>query len=81
MDAGTAGLVVEHDDRRAVVVYTGTIGPQIGVACLPAARSELANGCFVGVQARALPQQFGEPVCKRLQSHPSLTILIKSSKT
>lgn len=36
---------------------------------LAAAGVELAHRCFVGMQARLLPQQFGEPVGERLQGH------------
>lgn len=69
VSAGAAGLVVEHDDRRAVVVHAGTIGPEVGVARLAAARVELAHRRFIGMQAIVLPQQFGQPVRQRLQGH------------
>jgi len=67
--AGPAGLVVEHDDGRTVVVHTGAVGPQVGVPGLAAAGVKLAHRCLVGMQARPLPQQFSEPVGERLQRH------------
>lgn len=69
VSAGAAGLVVEHEDRRAVVVHAGTIGPEVGVARLAGPRVELAHRRFIGMQAIVLPQQFGQPVRQRLQGH------------
>lgn len=67
--ARAAGLAVEHDDRRAVIVHAGTIGPQVGVARLATARIELAHWRFMGMQAIVLAQQFARPVSQRLQGH------------
>lgn len=53
--AGAAGLVVEHDDRRTVVMDAGPIGPQVGVSRLGAAGIELAHWGFVGMHAIVLP--------------------------
>lgn len=67
--AGAADLVVEDDDRWAIVMDVGSISPQVGVACLATARVKLAHRRFIGMQAVMLPQQFGQPVGQRLQRH------------
>jgi hypothetical protein len=56
MGAGPAGLVIENDDGRTGVVHAGAVNPQVGVFGFPAAGIELAHRCFVGMQARLLPQ-------------------------
>lgn len=66
---GPAGLVVEHYDRRTVVVHTGTIGPEVGVRLLAAARVQSAHRRLVRVQAVMLAQQFSQPVRQRLQGY------------
>lgn len=69
MCTSPAGLVIEHDHRRAVIKCIGAVSPQVGVFGLAAAGIELAHRRFVGVQATSLPEQFGQPVGQRLQSH------------
>ena len=54
--AGAADLVIEDDDRWAIVMDAGSISPQVGVACLAAARVKLAHRRFIGMQAVMLPQ-------------------------
>jgi len=69
MRAGAAGLVIQHNDGWAFVECVGSVGPQVGVFSLAAARIKLAHRRFVGMQARSFAQQLGEPVGQRLKGN------------
>jgi hypothetical protein len=66
MGACPAFLVVEDDDGRAILPRASAIRPQVCLFGFAAARIELPDRRFVGMQASALPEQFGKPVSQRL---------------
>jgi len=57
MGVSPAFLVVEDDDRRPGLSRTGSVSPQVGLPRLAGAGIELADRCFIGMQAIALAQQ------------------------
>lgn len=69
MRTSPAALVSEHDHVRPIVERIGSVRPQMGVFRLAAAGIKLAHRCFIGMQATAFSEQFGQPVGQRLQRH------------
>ena len=62
-----AGLVVEDDDRQLACQGIAAISPEIGPLGLSIARIELLHRGFIGMQHRALAEQFGEAQPERFQ--------------
>jgi hypothetical protein len=68
-----AGLVVEDDDRRVACQGIAAISPEIGPLGLSIARIELLHRGFIGMQHRALAEQFGEAQPERFQGDADAT--------
>ena len=68
--ARAADLIVEHEDGRFPVQAVAAVGPEIGGLGFPPARGQLPDRGLVGVEHRAKPLEFRQPVGQGLEGHP-----------
>ncbi len=73
MLTAAAGLIVEHHDARRPLQVIAAVSPQISAPGLAAARIELLDRRFIGMQNLALFEQQRQSIHQGLQRHAQLT--------